>query len=123
MNRYLLAIPALVIALPAFAADFIKYRKAEFDGLLASGKPVFVHVHADWCPTCRKQISAFPTALKAIGGVTKIVVNFDEDGDFKAKYGVRNQSTLIVFKGGKEVARAVGVIDPDKIRDLASKAL
>jgi thiol-disulfide isomerase/thioredoxin len=123
MNRYFLAIPALVIAMPAFAADFTKYKKAEFDSLLASGKPVFVHVHADWCPTCKKQMSAFPTALKEIGGVRKIVVNFDEDGDFKAKYNVRNQSTLIVFKGGQEVARAVGVVDPDKIRDLAAKAL
>jgi thiol-disulfide isomerase/thioredoxin len=90
---------------------------------LASGKPVFVHVHADWCPTCKKQISAFPAALKDAKDLHRVVVSFDNDGEFKTRYAVRSHSTLIVFKGGKEVGRSVGATDPAAIKALVAKAM
>jgi hypothetical protein len=39
----LVAVPALGLAQP-----FSQYEKASFDKLVKSGKPVVVHVHADW---------------------------------------------------------------------------
>ena len=35
-------------------------------------------------------------------------LNVDESGDLAMKYGVMSIPTLIVFKNGKEAARAVG---------------
>ena len=37
-----------------FAAN-IPFEQANFDQLLKQGKPVVLHFHADWCPTCRAQ--------------------------------------------------------------------
>jgi thioredoxin 1 len=36
---------------------------------------------------------------------------------------VQRQSTLIVFKGGKEIDRSVGSTDPSAISDLLKKAI
>lgn len=50
MTKIKTAIFALIalIAMPALALAFQPYEKASFDKLLKSGKPVVVHVHADW---------------------------------------------------------------------------
>lgn len=123
MNRLFAALPALVLSIPAYAADWAPYQKASFDALLAQGKPVVVHVHADWCPTCRKQLSVFPSVLSEAKGAATVRVNFDTDAGFKSEYKVTGQSTIIVFKGGKEVGRAVGATDPAAIKALVQKAI
>jgi hypothetical protein len=49
LRTLLFALVALV-AIPAIshAQGFTPYEKASFDKLVKSGKPVVVHVHADW---------------------------------------------------------------------------
>jgi thiol-disulfide isomerase/thioredoxin len=123
MYRNLAVIPAIVLAAPAFGAEFVRYQRSSFNELLSSGKPIFVHVHADWCPTCRKQISVFPEALMGAEKLHRIVVSFDADSEFKSRFAVRYQSTLIVFKGGKEVGRLIGAMEPSVIKSLIAKTL
>ncbi len=51
MNRLRLGLAALLalVALPVIAAAGLQpYEKAKFESLLNAGKPVVVHVHADW---------------------------------------------------------------------------
>ena len=114
------------IALPAsaLAPGFIAFTPDKFAAALKGPAPVLVHVHADWCPVCKRQEAAFE-ALKAspdYAKVTKINVNFDMDTDFRKTYGVNNQSVFIVFKGGKEVARAGGVTDQAKVAEFLAAA-
>ncbi len=45
-----------------------------------------------------------------------IVVNYDKDDDFKTFYKAPNRSTILLFKGGNELARIYGVTDKDSIR-------
>jgi hypothetical protein len=48
VRTLLFALVALV-AIPALGAPpFSQYDKTSFDKLVKSGKPVVVHVHADW---------------------------------------------------------------------------
>jgi len=43
--------------------------------------------------------------------VVAFKANFDTETMLKKKYGFENRSTIIVFKGGKDVARSTGVTD------------
>jgi thiol-disulfide isomerase/thioredoxin len=123
--KFLFAAPvaALMMVAPAFAGSFQPYNKADFDKLVASGQPVLVHVHADWCPTCKRQLTVLGPMLNdpANAKVKAITVDFDKEAAFKQANKVGGQSTLIVYKGGKEVARSVGATDTAAIGGLVAQ--
>jgi thioredoxin 1 len=112
----LAGVAAAGFALPAFAGG---YSDAAFQSATASGKPIVIEFHADWCPTCRAQA---PVLRSLAGEFTILTVNYDGQKSVVKKFGVRRQSTLIVFKDGKEVGRAVGITSKSAIADLLAKA-
>jgi thioredoxin-like negative regulator of GroEL len=99
-----------LVTRPALANPvFSRYSKSDFDRFLASGRPVVVHVHADWCPVCRQQQTSFESiGVSGFKGAHLVRVDFDTEKAFLRQHNVRSQSTILVFKGGVEVARAIG---------------
>ena len=63
MNARKLMIPVFFLLLAvsglARALDIQPYTANALQQAQASGKPVAVHFHADWCPTCKAQEQAF----------------------------------------------------------------
>ena len=49
--------------------------------------------------------------------------NYDTDKAFRREFSVRWQTTLIVFKGKKEVGRSLADLDKGSIRSLFTKGL
>lgn len=123
-----LAKPIVALALSSFAALALAgssepYTQKRFDDLAAQGKPTLVAVHADWCPTCKAQK---PIVHDLIGkpeykDLTELVVDFDTQKPVVQHYKVATQSTLIAFKGGKEVGRSVGDTSKTGIEGLIKK--
>lgn len=97
----------------------------EFEAAQRAGKPVLVAVHADWCPTCRVQEEVLWDLLarKEFAGLTVFQLDFDRQKAELKRFGVRTQSTLIVFKGMKEVARSIAQTKKDAIAAGLAKAL
>lgn len=127
MRRLFLVLGALafIAAAPAFAKTFAPYEKSRLDAAIKSGGPVIVHVHADWCPSCRRQMSIMDELFKdpALAKVQTIRVNYDKDRDFLTAYKVTKQATIIAFKGGKEVSRVTYDPDPAKVTAVVRSAL
>ncbi len=111
---------------PLFAtAGEAVYDKAQFDKLMAEGKPVVVDFYANWCPTCKAQkpsVQALATdpVLKEL---TIFVADYDKEKELKKALRVSSQSTFVVFKGGKEVARSTGQTKKEDISATFAKAL
>ena len=115
---------ALLSVAPAAAASQAFTPQAFADAQKA-GKSIIVHVYAPWCPTCRAQA---PTVERVeadpkFADVAMFQVDFDGQKDALRTLKVNRQSTIIVFKDGKEVDRSVGVTDPGAISALLAKAL
>jgi thioredoxin 1 len=127
INKLLHWVFAALVALgvSAFAFANQNFDKAVFEKLLADGKPVVVDFYAPWCPTCRtqetilKELASDPT-LKPI---TVIRADYDYDTVAKRLLRVNRQSTFVVFKDGKEVARSTGQTNRQRIIDLFKQAL
>ncbi len=49
---------------------------------------------------------------------TPVVVSYDTDDEFKKTFNTPNRSTILVFKGGREVGRVLGVTDKESLRRL-----
>ncbi len=77
--------------------------------VLKSALPVLVDFGAPWCGPC-KMIGPVVESLASRyeGKLTVCAVNTDESPATPGKYNVQGIPTLIVVKGGKEVARHVG---------------
>jgi thiol-disulfide isomerase/thioredoxin len=106
-------------------AESYAFDSAKFDADFKAGKAILVAVHAPWCSTCRAQAPVLKEVLgkKAFQSVTLIHVDFDSQKQALKQLGVQRQSTLIVFKDGKEVARSLGDTSSLGIESLLQKII
>jgi thioredoxin 1 len=102
-----------VLITPALAAETKTFSPDAFAAAEKAGKPIFVGIHASWCPICKKQepILSELMADPKFKNLVYFVVDFDSQKDAVKFFGARMQSTLVAFKGDKETGRSVGDTD------------
>lgn len=119
-------VSALLVGAVSLAQAF-EVKPYSADALAAAekaGQPVALHFHADWCPTCRAQDKALESMKGEKGlDLTILTVNYDTEKELKKRFNVRTQSTMVVLKGTKEVARLAGDTSADGIRGALKAAL
>ncbi|HPY12679.1 MAG TPA: thioredoxin [Sphaerochaeta sp.] len=86
--------------------------------VLKSEVPVVVDFWAAWCGPCRMQGQILEQLEKEMSAdELKIVkVNVDEEGELAMTFGVQSIPTLLFYKDGKVVNKAVGVRDAATIK-------
>ena len=116
---------ALAPVATAQASETRTFTPAAFEAAKKAGGPILVEVTAPWCPTCKAQkpilseLSAHPKFAK----LAIFQVDFDSQKDALKMLGVQIQSTLISYKGDKEVGRSTGVTNKTAIEDQLNKSI
>jgi thioredoxin 1 len=120
----LVGLAPAALAVPARAFEFQPYVAAAAQKAIASGKPVVVHVYAPWCLQCHAQASILDSLKKdpSFDGVTFFRVDYDNQKDVVAKLNCP-RSTLIAYKGGKEVARMSWETTRDSVLNVLKAAM
>jgi thioredoxin 1 len=84
--------------------------KDNFDSEIGGETPILVDFWATWCPPCKMLMPIIEQLANESDGSYRIgKVNVDDSPELAMRYGVQNIPTMIVFKNGEEVNRAVGV--------------
>src|SRR5689334_24916756 len=98
----------------------LNFTDTAFDqDVLNSEVPVLVDFWAPWCGPCRAMSPAVDAvAEKFSTEATVVKVNVDENPSVSARYNVRGIPTLILFEGGKESKRLVGLQSEGQIAGL-----
>lgn len=84
--------------------------------VLQSEKPVLIDFWATWCGPCRRQAPIVEELAEEGYAVGKVDV--DDQPELAQRFGIMSIPTLLVFKGGQEAKRLVGLTPKDELKKL-----
>ena len=98
----------------------LHFSEAEFNKQVLEGRAeALVDFWAPWCGPCKMLGPVIDGIADELAGSTLVAkINIDENPAVAERYGVMSIPTIIVFRGGEEVARQVGLVPKDSILAL-----
>lgn len=105
--------------------NLAQFTDANFDEMvIKADKPVLVDFFADWCGPCRMVAPVIEELAKTYDGKMIVgKVDVDANSGVAGRYGVMSIPTVILFEGGKEVARQVGFGGKEIYDEMVKKTI
>ena len=98
----------------------VEVNQANFKAeVLESPIPVLADFNADWCGPCRAMRPMLEELAQSAPGYKIVSIDIDAESELAEEYDVTSIPCLVLFKGGEEMDRSVGLISKDAIAELA----
>lgn len=98
----------------------IELSSAGLAARVPASRLLLVDFRADWCAPCRAMEPHLAAFARSTGDVDVAKLDVDANPDAPETYSVLAVPTLILFRGGAEVARASGFHDRGAIERLVA---
>ncbi len=86
--------------------------------VMESDKPVLIDFWASWCGPCQMIAPVIEELAAEVTNARICKINVDEEMELAAQFQVMSIPTLLVIKGGKVTASAVGVQSKQKLLNM-----
>ena len=106
------------------ADGIVTLTSSTFDETVnSSSTPILVDFWAEWCGPC-KMIAPILAEIagEKSGNLTVAKLNVDDHGDIAGKFRISGIPAVLIFKGGAEATRLVG-LQPEAAFDKALEQL
>lgn len=109
----------------AQATEKKTFSQEAFSVSQAANDSIIVYIFAPWCTTCKKQEAVIEKVIQdpRFDKVRYFVVDFDNDKESMRKLKANTRSTILVYKGSREITRSANDTDPASLQSLLEKAL
>ena len=92
--------------------------------VMQATEPVLVDFWASWCGPCRMLSPIVDQLAEELGGKVKVgKVNVDDEQALAEQFRIMTIPTLMLFKGGQQVAASVAVKSKADLLDMVNSAL
>lgn len=99
--------------------SLIEVTKENFEAeVLQSELPVLADFNAGWCNPCKSIKTMLEELAESRTDVKVVSIDIDDQDELAEDYDVISIPCLVLFKGGEEVNRSVGLISRDAIAEL-----
>tara|TARA_B100001540_G_C15547305_1_gene524203 strand:- start:337 stop:705 length:369 start_codon:yes stop_codon:yes gene_type:complete len=107
----------------SYSSDFkVNFNKDNFLQAQKDGQTVVINSWNKWCGTCIRQEKVLKQARKEFNDI--LFLTFEQNNKEVAQLlNIDRRSTIVVYKGNKEISRAIGIIKKDKIYSLIKKGI
>ena len=81
-----------------------------------SSVPIVIDVWARWCGPCKMMAPAYEAAAEELEPHVRLIkLNSDNEQAVAARLGIRSIPTMVLFHGGREIARTSGAMTAGQI--------
>jgi len=100
-----------------FTGQPIELSSANFNShIVRSDIPVVVDFWAPWCGPCKMMAPAFKEAAERLEPDFRLAkINTEVEQSLGAQFGIRSIPTMVLFRGGREIARQAGAMGANDI--------